>query len=199
MKNHYLTTILAMAALAMLAVSCHKEDNPDTPGSPVTLVAETQSLVDVDAKTYLDDLTLCWEEGDQIFINDSNYSVASATGLLAQIPEVPSRRTYRAFYPASSQNSYEITNYAGISIILPLVQQYQTVGGRQRIVMPMGAYTTQGNTLQFHNLCSVVRVVVNNSRNTDIAVRAILLSTANSLLCDQGYATINGKPPTALE
>ena len=66
------------------------------------------------------------------------------------------------------------------------------VGNHQRVDVPMGAYMTSGSTLHFYNLCSVVRVTVSNSLNTDLSLSSIMLHAAQARLSGAGTVTITG-------
>lgn len=55
----------------------------------------------------------------------------------------------------------------------------------------MGAYT-EGSTLQFYNLCSIVHVVVNNNTGSNMTLGSLKIETANAYLSGSGTATVNG-------
>ena len=187
MKKQHFILFLVVAAVATLAVGCQKEQ--DT----VTLGAKIQKPVSGDAKVYIDDHTPCWHNGDMVYINDVAYPVMAASGSSARIENVTasSNNTYRAIFPASIRSgSYSSPQ---ISVTLPSTQTYRLVGGRQRVDVPMGAYITSGSTLQFYNLCSVVRVIVSNSLNTDISLRSITLIAETARLSGDGTAYVYGE------
>ena len=186
MKNKYFLLTLLLAATAIMATSCQKEEGT------VTLGAEIQRPTD--GKVYINDHTPCWHNGDEVYINNAAYVVIAATGSSAQIEEVTRHDTYRAIFPASLVSSgSNISNSASVPVTLPAVQQYQMVGDHQRVDVPMGAYLTSGSTLHFYNLCSVVRVMVSNTRNTNIAVRGITLTATQARLSGNGTATVSGQ------
>ena len=186
-KKHYLFTLF-MLATAMLVTSCQKEEGT------VTLGAEIKNSVYTNEKVYISDHTPCWHNGDQVNINGTTYSIVAASGSSAQIPEVTRHDTYRAIFPASivNSNSTNISNNSDISVTLPSVQYFQMVGNHQRVDVPMGAYMTSGSTLQFYNLCSVVRVTVSNSLNTDLSLSRIALHALQARLSGTGTVTVTG-------
>ena len=193
MKKQHFILFLVVAAVATLAVGCQKEQ--DT----VTLGAKIQKPVSGDAKVYIDDHTPCWHNGDMVYINDVAYPVMAASGSSARIENVTasSNNTYRAIFPASIRSgSYSSPQ---ISVTLPSTQTYRLVGGRQRVDVPMGAYITSGSTLQFYNLCSVVRVIVSNSLNTDISLRSITLTAETAGLSGDGTAYVYGESTDHIE
>ena len=185
MKKQYLLPTLIMATFAMLAVGCQKEE------STVTLGAKIQKPVSGNSKVYIDDHTPCWHNGDLVRINNVNYPIIGASGASARIENVVASNGYRAIFPANiCPNIY---NSPRINVTLPSTQTYRLVGGRQRVDVPMGAYITSGSTLQFYNLCSVVRVIVSNSLNTDISLRSITLTAETAGLSGDGTAYVYGE------
>ena len=180
MKKHYLLAVAAASLL--LATSCQKEHEL------VTLGAE----ISQPAKTYIDNRYPCWNEGDEVYVNSAVYPVSAISGSSAQIVDVVGADAYRAIFPASLvAPGSNIETGATIPVTLPATQKYQVVDGHQRVDAPMGAYT-DGGTLQFYNLCSIVHVVVNNNTGSDMTLRSLKMETANAMLSGTGAATVNG-------
>ena len=183
-------TILC-AALALLATvsSCKKDQETVTLGA----------VIDQNAKVYVDDHLPSWENGDQMVINDDTYAITAASGGNGQINNVTAARSYRAIYPASIVASgSNITGSPSVPVTLPATQAYALVGNHQRCELPMGAYLTSGNTLMFRNLCSVVRVTVNNQTNVALDVTSITIAADNAILSGEGTATIAGQADDAI-
>jgi surface protein len=180
MKKQYLLAVAAVSLL--LATGCQKEHEL------VTLGAE----ISQPAKTYIDNRYPCWNEGDEVFVNSAVYPVSAISGSSAQIVDVVGADAYRAVFPASLVTpGSNITNSATIPVTLPATQRYQVVDGHQRVDAPMGAYT-DGEILQFHNLCSIVHVVVNNNTGSDMALDKLRIATDNAYLSGIGTATVTG-------
>ena len=180
MKKHYLLAVAAASLL--LATSCQKEHEL------VTLGAE----ISQPAKTYIDNRYPCWNEGDEVYVNSAVYPVSAISGSSAQIVDVVGADAYRAVFPASLvAPGSNIETGATIPVTLPATQKYQVVDGHQRVDAPMGAYT-DGGTLQFYNLCSIVHVVVNHNTGRDMTLRSLKMETANAMLSGTGNATVNG-------
>ena len=180
MKNHYLLAVAAASLL--LATGCQKEQEL------VTLGAE----ISQPTKTYIDNRYPCWNEGDEVYVNSAVYPVSAISGSSAQIVDVVGADAYRAVFPASLVTpGSNIETGATIPVTLPATQKYQVVDGHQRVDAPMGAYT-DGGTLQFYNLCSIVHVVVNNNTGSDMTLRSLKMETANAMLSGTGAATVNG-------
>ena len=178
-KQNYL---LASLAILALMTSCNKDQELVTLGA----------VINQPSKTYIDDRYPCWSEGDQVYVNNAAYTVSAISGSSAQIAEVVGDDSYRAIFPASlvTQGS-NITNSATIPVTLPATQRYQVVDGHQRVDAPMGAFT-EGSTLQFYNLCSIVHVVVNNNTGNDMTLGSLKIEAANAYLSGAGTATVNG-------
>ncbi len=182
-RNHYL--ILFFAALVLM-VGCQKDQDYVTLG----VVADQSSKAYIDNSNYP-----CWHNGDKVYINNDTYSISGANGHSAQIERVVADDAYRAIYPASlvAQGS-SISRLESVPVTLPSTQVYELDGdGHQRVNLPMGAYITSGTTLQFYNLCSVVRVTVSNQLSTDISLSGIIIEAEHAFLSGQGIATVSGQ------
>ena len=178
-KILFLSTLLAAL---LLSTSCQKEQELVTLGA----------VINQPAKTYINDRYPCWNEGDQVYVNTDAYPVSAISGSSAQIADVVGSDSYRAIFPASLVTAgSNIATSATIPVTLPATQKYQVVDGHQRVDAPMGAYT-DGGTLQFYNLCSIVHVVVNNNTGSDMTLRSLKMETANAMLSGTGTATVNG-------
>ncbi len=186
MKQQYFRITLFAALMATLAIGCQKEEGT------VTLGAEIQKPAD--SKMYIDDHTPCWHNGDEVHINSDDYPVMAATGSSARIEDVVSASAYRAIFPARivAENA-DISSMSSFPVTLPSTQLYELVGSHQLVDVPMGAYLTSGSTLQFHNLCSVVRVIVSNSLNRELPLRSIELKAQSAKLSGTGTATVSGQ------
>ena len=186
MKQQYFRITLFAALMATLAVGCQKEEGT------VTLGAEIQKPAG--SKVYIDDHTPCWHNGDEVYINSAAYPVMAATGSSARIEDVVSASAYRAIFPARIvAEGADISSMSSIPVTLPATQLYELVGSHQLVDVPMGAYLTSGSTLQFHNLCSVVRVIVSNSLNRELPLRSIELQAQSSKLSGTGTAIVSGQ------
>lgn len=179
------------AALTLLAMmsSCKKDQETVTLGA----------VIDQNAKVYVDDHLPSWENGDQMVINDGTYAITAAVGGNGQINNVDAARSYRAVYPASLvATGSNIASSPSVPVSLPSTQTYTIVDNHQHCELPMGAYLTSGNTLLFHNLCSVVRVTIRNQTNDALAITSITIAAENAILSGDGTATIAGQVDDAI-
>ena len=187
MKKQHLILFLVVAVVATLAVSCQKEKGT------VTLGAKIQRPANADSKVYLSDDTPEWVNGDRVLINDAVYQVFAASGSSAQIENVTASSAYRALYPASLvAEGTDISSSSSIPITLPAVQTREYQAGRLKMDIPMGAYLSDGNTLEFHNLCSIVRITISNSINAGLTLGSIVLHAENACLSGAGTASVTG-------
>ena len=196
MKHNFIKRglFVAVAAAGLLA-GCQKEEGPVTLGIETEGVGGARS----GAKVIIDDTyTPVWEGGESVLINGETKEVV-LTGGQAQLQGLAEAATYRAFYPASMVSSTNISASESISMTLPSEQTYNIDdNGKQQVALPMGAYISDNSgTLQFKNLCSLVRLTVNNtnaSGGATITVTGVELSTSTTgvNLCGTGSATVNG-------
>lgn len=186
MKQRYFYLTIFATLMATFVTGCKKEEGTVTLGAVIQKPA--------DNKVYIDDHTPCWHNGDEVYINTTAYPIMAATGATARIENVVSSSAYRAIFPASIiPDGTDISNSSSIPVTLPATQLYELVGSHQLVDVPMGAYLTSGSTLQFHNLCSVVRVIVSNSLNRELPLRSIELQAQSAKLSGAGTATVSGQ------
>ena len=186
MKQRYFYLTIFAALMATLVTGCKKEEGTVTLGAVIHKPA--------DNKVYIDDHTPCWHNGDEVYINTTSYPIIAATGATARIENVVSSSAYRAIFPASIvPEGANIISSSTIPVTLPATQQYQLVGSHQLVDIPMGAYITSGSTLQFYNLCSIVRVIVSNSLNQELPLSSIKLQAQTAKLSGAGTATVIGQ------
>ena len=182
MKNHYY--LISCLAILALTSGCKKEQDFVTLGA----------VINSTSKVYINDNRYpCWQEGDQVYINNDVYPITAPSGSSARIENVVAGNSYRAIFPASLvTRGTNINGTASIPITLPAGQAYRMVDGHQRVDAPMGAYITSGTTLQFYNLCSVLRITIHNSLGNDLSLRSISVKANNAYLSGMGTATIDG-------
>ena len=164
----------------MVFTACQKDEM-----GLVSLNAEISNYAGAgNAKMYVDGSRYThWTSGDQVKINGGLCSV-NLSGTKAQITGVAQSADYTAIYPAGIVTG---TN----TIDLPAEQAYTVVGGNQVISAPMAAYTN-GNTLTFTNLCSLIEV--NVTPNTDLVMERIIVTAASVNLCGSGTINFSGTP-----
>ena len=182
-----------LIASLILVTGCKKDQ--DT----VTLSA----VINQPSKVFINDQNYpCWESGnnpDMIYVNDAPYPVSDVepnNRTVAKLQVVSCTNGYRAIYPASIvPEGSDILNNT-VQVTLPSRQIYNTtsVSGvtYQKVQIPMGAYIASGNTLRFSNLCSVIRVTVDNPSDAteDRRIKEIRIDADNTYLSGTGTAAI---------
>lgn len=174
-----------MLAAAMVFTACRKDDD-----NLVTLNVNISDYTGSNTKMYVDASRYThWTSGDQVNINGSgNTCSVDLSGDKAKITGVPSSTGgYLAVYPAGIAGNYN-TSSSSISVTLPSTQTYSVDGsGNQIIKAPMYAYCANGETtLTFHNLCSLLKVTINNNRSEDITMQSITVTSSNGKLSGAG-------------
>lgn len=178
-----------MLAAAMVFTACRKDDD-----NLVTLNVNLSDYTGSNTKMYVDASRYThWTSGDQVNINGTgNTCSVDLSGDKAKITGVPnSTGGYLAVYPAGIAGTYG-TYSTSISVTLPSTQTYTVDGsGNQIVKAPMYAYCANGETtLTFHNLCSLLKVTINNNRSEDITMQSITVTSNSRKL--SGSGTING-------
>lgn len=183
---------------AIILTACNKDDKDDL----VTLNVEVSDYTgNSNAKMYVDaDNYTHWTSGDNVNIN-GKATVCSVvlSGSNAQITNVPSSDAgYLAVYPAGIAGYYGTYSSTSFTVTLPTTQTYSVDGsGNQIIQAPMYGYCASGSTtLTFHNLCSLLKVTVNNDRNEDITMQSITVTSSSGKLSGEGtiYGVKTGSP-----
>ena len=124
------------ALLALSVVSCQKDQDV------VTLHAVIPE-VNNDSKVYINAPTPYWHNGDQIRINDADYTLQTVMENSAIIPNVVICTSgYRAIFPVGILNNGDanINGSHSVAVTLPTTQVFEMEGAHQRVDVPMGAY-----------------------------------------------------------
>lgn len=179
-----------MLAAAMVFTACRKDDD-----NLVTLNVNLSDYTGSNTKMYVDASRYThWTSGDQVNINGSgNTCSVDLSGSKAIITSVPeSDAGYLAVYPAGIASYFGTYSSTSFNVTLPSTQTYSVDGsGNQIIKAPMYGYCANGNTtLTFHNLCSLLKVTVNNDRSEDITMQSITVTSSSGKI--SGAGTIYG-------
>ena len=201
-KTVFIALSIAVMATTVLN-SCKKGDDTVTFRATITDFNSPNN----GSKTHIEVITqegqdpeywVCWNNNDPVMINGVEYPVTVSNSNNASIVGVAVNETtgggYYAFYPAGRATSNG-NNVAGwpTQILLPQVQNYTEVGGKQVIEAPMAAYCSNGQatpSLSFKNLCSLLKIEMPSS--FDINNNEIAYITVSSSKPLWGVATISG-------
>lgn len=163
--------ICMLAIIGMMMTGCKKEE-----GVKVTLGAEIADGIS-DGKVYLNNGFPVWEDTDHVWVNESIKSLTSVNGTKATVVDVTSADDYVAVFPAYAGVSADGQN---VTVDIPRAQTFVKVGDNQKIVAPMVAYTT-GRTLLFRNVCSLVKVHVENNSGFPLTVNRIAVNSSTRI------------------
>ena len=182
---------MTIAALALLLAACGNEEiiENNEVGTAVK-VPMTFTVGTPQTRTSLHGTDVYWTEGDKVAINDgtdtNEFTATKVSGRSATLTgEAALADTYIAFYPKEILES--ITN-GYITFTLP-AGQTATAGGFAENLNPSWAQTTaeDGNTLQFHNLCALVKFTIDDGFDVS-GISGFTLKSANGeLLAGRQY------------
>lgn len=188
MKRITKIIFIVLVAVAFVATGCKKESEYKT----VTLGAK---IAPGNSKVYIDNYTPKWQPNDQVSVNGNTITVDnnSINGNTATLPNVPeSNNGYYAIYPAENATAFSGSAY---TVDLPHEQVYTEVDGHQVVKAPMGA-KTDGGSLTFHNLCSLLKVTVTAGETLKISGIKVTAGTTN--LSGSTSITLSGEATDAL-
>ncbi len=193
MRTNQLIRLGAMAlvsAALLSVVGCEKKNGSIEPNTQTTLTASMEQQGS-DTKTTLVGQEVRWSSGDKIavFFGDvttrNEFTLASGQGTKsATFTGSGSDAKAYAFYPYSA--GVTISSDKTISFTLPSEQTYRPEGGFATDMNPMVAYRTAEGTLEFKNLCGILKITLNASSGKTIK-RIIVRSQTTKL---SGKATV---------
>lgn len=182
---------MTIAALALLLAACGNEEiiENNEVGTAVK-VPMTFTVGTPQTRTSLNGTDVYWTEGDKVAINDgtdtNEFTATTVGGSSATLTgEAALADTYIAFYPNKILES--ITD-GYITFTLP-AEQTATANGFAEELNPSWAQTTAegGNTLQFHNLCALVKFTIDDGFDVS-GISGFTLKSANGeLLAGRQY------------
>ena len=186
MKKIHTTMIVGLMAGMVMLAGCKREYGTVTLGANIAGGR--------DAKVYIDDLTPCWHNNDLIRVNNQTCTTSAALGSSAQITDVVESNHYRAIYPADIVGDVDISSSSTIAVTLPREQIYEVDSrGDQKVKAPMGAYS-DNESLTFHNLCPLIKVVISNRMDNDFVLDHITVTAATAYLSGLCSASVTGSP-----
>ena len=186
MKRIYTITMIGLVAGIVMLAGCKREYGTVTLGANIDNGR--------DAKVYINNLTPCWHNNDLIRVNNQTCTTSAALGSSAQITDVVGSSHYRAIYPADIVGNVDISSSSTIAVTLPHEQIYEVDSrGDQKVKVPMGAYSSS-ESLTFHNLCPLIKVVISNSMDNDFVLDHITVTAATAYLSGLCSASVTGSP-----
>ena len=171
-------SIIAAAIGIFMAVGCKKESEGITLGASI---ANDDNLAKVHLSSSDQPL---WDNGDSVWVNgDATRTISDISntdGTNAKIKGVTTSSSYLAIYPAGMATG----SASSASIIIPATQSFEA----GKIKFPMVAYSNNKH-LFFYNLCSLIKVTVDNNTNAAFDLKKIIIKANNNYL--SGTATLD--------
>ena len=184
-------TMIGMAALLMLAVSCKKDkkDEIENAGSGFRATVESHEGT---GKTHLDGKAVKWNSGDVILVKSSTCTTpkrftTTGTGASANfdaaesLPENFYTPDYTAYYPADM--------FSGDQLTLPATQTY-VANTFANGANPMAAIS-KDTKLDFKNVCGVLELQLYNSSPCNVQNVTITSNKSGEMLWGKGVVTID--------
>jgi hypothetical protein len=183
---------------AMLTVTgCEKFEDND---GMVEIFAESMTG---SSKVLLDGPNATWMDGDAIRLNNYTHAVQRIQGhAYISNTGLNNNTTNYALYPAS----LEVTNWGTNTptITFPAYYHYRTnSSGQQILELPMAAYSTDNNPLQFKHLTGALYITVTNTYTHPVTLHSVTVASRNHQLCGKRQINmdhlenISGVPPTS--
>ena len=201
-------TMMCMAALLLMAVSCKKEKaNEEYTGEGFRATTESHTG-DGDSKTQLLDLSVTWCSGDEIkvFNSDSEgkkFSAANA-GTTADLNPVPGEGVTDAFFTPPYTAFYPYDPETGINqIYLKGTQRYTTFddGNGNKVLTfasgenPMAAKSSN-KVLPFKNLCGILKFQLYSASSCTVKSIRVTSLKSGEQLWGTGTVTFDGTDAT---
>ena len=162
---------------AMLTVTgCEKLEDND---GMVEIFAESMTG---SSKVLLDGPNATWMDGDSIRLNSYTHAVQRIQGHAYISNTGLSNTTNYALYPAS----LEVTNWGTNTptVTFPAYYHYRTnSSGQQILELPMAAYSTDNNPLQFKHLTGALYITVTNTYTNPVTLHSVTVTSRNHQLC----------------
>lgn len=185
------TLAVALAACATLFSACQKDNDGQV--SLDAFIADQPSSI---SKVYIDENRFaCWNNLDEVKINNNVYAVAATDATHATISSVTTSSSYTAAYPADMTTGCD---NGVVSMSIDPVQTYETdASGKQMIKSPMVGYT-EGSTLAFHNVASLVYINIVNMTGNDLKMVSIEIKNKNgvSIAGNGSVSNVQSAAPT---
>lgn len=208
---------MAIALLALLSVSCEKEQLRE--GRSITFNATIEQMDNSDSKIFLSrEQWIYWEIGDEISIGSNLSSGAAVKGdlvnsspgdyedfsgvFIAALPE--GSKYFLGLHPYNEDNVIngsggDSPTFGNPTLILPTNQPLRSDSTFSRRILPMVAVYTDEWTpenpnpfnLDFHNLSGLVRVQLFNDSTADVRVNRITFTSRDATKLSGEFTVTN--------
>ena len=176
---------LTLTAALLLSAACTKDNGTAGTDRAKGLTLLTEKLATHGTKTVVDGYTVQWVDGDKVWLNgnEGTVAIAGTDARVAEDIDFGSADIY-GYYPctlapaADAQSPNPTVTLAG---------QYTAAydgSGRQRIDLPMVAHAAAGaQSLEFRHVSAAVRVRIRNNFSHPIAIDSVVVASPTHQLC----------------
>ena len=192
-------TIMATAMISglLLFASCEKENEntANLPEGAMKIFAESSQ--NDNTKTTVDGIDVRWVENDEISVNGETKLVAFDEGVPYLLNVSNSSTNLCAGFPASIVTGYDAA-LGTATVTTPTEYTYTVQGDKQKLDIPMVAYTAQGAEAELHfkHICSALDVKVSNNLGTAYLVDSIIVTSSSAPLSATVTFNLTGDEPT---
>lgn len=183
--------LLPICAMLLCMTACKKDEG--------VLKLEIERY-NTNAKVHIDGAHYAvWDNNDKIWLNgaEATVSISGNRGTIAIPESVAGATSYTAIYPYDWVEECQV--YVGgeepiveVLMIKYQNQTYRTIDGKQVVDAPMAA-VSDGGTLRFTNLGSILAVTVSNPTDAPMSVTKI------EVIANGDDVLINGRFPLSLD
>ncbi len=183
--------LLPICAMLLCMTACKKDEG--------VLKLEIERY-NTNAKVHIDGAHYAvWDNGDKIWLNgaEATVSISGNRGTIAIPESVEGATSYTAIYPydwVEVVSAYDRVEDRFIDVLTIKYQNqtYRTIDGKQVVDAPMAA-VSDGGTLRFTNLGSILAVTVSNPTDDPMSVTKI------KVIANGDDVFINGGFPLSLD
>lgn len=187
MRTIYIFAAAALCGLA-LTTSCEKDNENELSGNAVEIFVEGSG-----AKTTVNGTSVKWVEGDRIWINGAEGTVARNGNHWYADGSFSTNSDFNSFYPATLVTATGAENQtdAIATVVFPSHYSSSFDGGNQVISLPLAARSVSGSTgVVFRHLSAGINEVVTNSTGDDLYIDSVSVSSSSINLCGQARVSL---------
>lgn len=193
-------TMISMAALVLLAVSCKKDKQQEIENAGSGFRATTENHAG-DSKTHLENAAVNWNSGDAIMVTSGanvpkRFTTTSTEGTATftaaeSLPINFYQGSYTAYYPADAFSGSTLNLGGTQNAVFDGQQAYVPTFGNGANPMMASSSTTN---LAFKNICGLLQLQLWSQ--AACTVKSITITTESDNLCGSGTVAWNSGEPT---
>lgn len=184
MKKALLKQVALMVGAALSAGTCFVSCIDDEP-VPNRIEIFTEQFSN-SRKMTVEHQQVHWVDGDRIYISGTEAELSVSDGHV-YASNVAATSPIRALFPTSLTTSAPTSDE--VQITLPAEYHYRKTGNLQKLDMPMAAYATGTDAVQFKHLTGALCLMITNDDPFDMTLDKITVTSDNYQL--SGSRTVN--------